>query len=186
MSKQLIFPLGFLLVCLLTGCATSKKSTTRRSVASPPPRSAAKLPSISKRTARINRLDDQQQKIISTARSFTGTPYRWGGTSRGGMDCSGLLMVSFQEAGVNLPRTSAEQSKFGRLVSLRELRPGDLVFFATKSKHSRKVTHAGLVTEVRGKHNVQFIHASTKLGVVESNIFSDYYRRAFVKARRPF
>ncbi|WKN45226.1 C40 family peptidase [Tunicatimonas pelagia] len=186
MSKQLFFPLGFLLVCLLTGCATSKKPTTRRSVSPPPARPAAKVPSTPKRTARINKLDDQQQKIINTARSFAGTPYRWGGTTRGGMDCSGLLMISFQEAGINLPRTSAEQSKFGRLVSIRELRPGDLVFFATKSKHSRKVTHAGLVTEVRGKNNVQFIHASTKLGVVESNIFSDYYRRTFVKARRPF
>ncbi|MGB3590006.1 MAG: C40 family peptidase [Tunicatimonas sp.] len=186
MSKQLFFPLGFLLICLLAGCATSKKATTRRSISAPPPRPTTKLPSAPKRTARINRLDDQQEKIISTARSFAGTPYRWGGTSRGGMDCSGLLMISFQEAGINLPRTSAEQSKFGRLVGLRDLRPGDLVFFATKSKHSKKVTHAGLVTEVRGKHNVQFIHASTKLGVVESNIFSDYYRRAFVKARRPF
>ncbi len=186
MSKQLFLPLGFLLVCLLAGCASSKKTTTRRSVTPPPSRPATKLSTKDKRTARINRINDQQQKIISTARSFTGTPYRWGGTSRGGMDCSGLLMISFQEGGVRLPRTSAEQSKFGQLVSLRELRPGDLVFFATKSKNSRKVTHAGLVTEVRGKHNVQFIHASTKLGVVESNIFSDYYRRAFVKARRPF
>ena len=186
MYKQLFFPLGFLLVCLLTGCATSKKTTTRRSVSPPPTQPTTKLPETPKRITRINRLDAKQKKIISTARSFAGTPYRWGGTTRGGMDCSGLLMISFQEAGINLPRTSAEQSKFGRLVSIRELRPGDLVFFATKRKNSRKVTHAGLVTEVRGKNNIQFIHASTKLGVVESNIFSDYYRRAFVKARRPF
>lgn len=95
-------------------------------------------------------------------------------------------MVSFQEAGLPLPRTSAEQSKVGRLISIRELRPGDLVFFATQGKYNHKVTHVGMVTEIRSKDDVQFIHASTKLGVIESNIFSDYYRRAFVKARRPF
>jgi cell wall-associated NlpC family hydrolase len=177
-----------LLLMLLAGCATQKKTANRSQTSSPSlSRPTNPLPSEpSRATRRVNRLDNRQQQIIQTARSFSGTPYRWGGTTRGGMDCSGLLMTAFQEAGINLPRTSAEQSKIGRLVSIHELRPGDLVFFATKSKHSKKVTHAGLVTEIRGKQNVQFIHASTKLGVVESNIFSDYYRRAFVKARRPF
>ena len=175
------------LIMLLASCATQKKVANRSRASTPSlSRPATSLPAEpSRATRRVNRLDSRQLQIIQTARSFTGTPYRWGGTTRSGMDCSGLLMTCFHEAGINLPRTSAEQSKVGQLVSIHELRPGDLVFFATKSKHSKKVTHAGLVTEVRGKKNVQFIHASTKLGVVESNIFSDYYRRAFVKARRP-
>ena len=177
-----------LLVLLLGSCATHKKTATRSSPSSPSlPRPAASLPEEPTRaTARINRLEARQHQVIETARSFSGTPYRWGGTTRGGMDCSGLLMIAFRKAGIDLPRTSAEQSNVGRLVSIHELRPGDLVFFATKSKYSNRVTHAGLVTEIRGKRDVQFIHASTKLGVVESNIYSDYYRRAFVKARRPF
>ncbi|MGK7397781.1 MAG: C40 family peptidase [Candidatus Cyclobacteriaceae bacterium M3_2C_046] len=122
--------------------------------------------------------------IIQTARSFTGTPYKWGGTTRAGMDCSGLLYNSFLVAGLELPRTSGEQKKIGKNVSIYELRPGDLVFFAAGK--GRKITHVGMVTEVNNRKNVQFIHASTKLGVVENNIFSDYYRRIFVKARRPF
>ena len=112
-----------------------------------------------------------------------GTPYRWGGTTRTGMDCSGLLVTSFRSCGLALPRTSAEQSETGRLVSIYDVAPGDLVFFATKG---RRVSHVGMVTEVRGKHDVQFIHTSSSLGVIESNLFSDYYRKNFVKARRPF
>jgi len=179
---------AFVVLMLMAGCATQKKQVTRSRTSTPNLSRSAPVPSAepSRATRTANRLNSQQQQIIQTARSFTGTPYRWGGTTRSGMDCSGLLMTSFQKAGIDLPRTSAEQSRVGQLVSIHELRPGDLVFFATKSKYSKKVTHAGLVTEIRGRKNVQFIHASTKLGVVESNIFSDYYRRSFVKARRPF
>ncbi len=99
------------------------------------------------------------------------------------MDCSGLLVTAFRRGGIALPRTSAEQSKTGRLVNLHEVTPGDLVFFAPRG---RQISHAGMVTEVRGKKDVRFIHSSSSLGVIESNLFSDYYRRSFVKARRPF
>lgn len=124
-------------------------------------------------------------KVIETARSFTGVPYKWGGTTRAGMDCSGLLLIAFRSAGITIPRTSSEQSKIGKGVSVHELQPGDLVFFKA-GKYKAKITHVGLVTEVRDRRNVRFIHASTKLGVVENNIFSDYYYNIFVKARRPF
>ena len=101
------------------------------------------------------------------------------------MDCSGLLLIAFRSAGITIPRTSSEQSKIGKGVSVHELQPGDLVFFKA-GKYKAKITHVGLVTEVRDRRNVRFIHASTKLGVVENNIFSDYYYNIFVKARRPF
>ncbi len=92
-------------------------------------------------------------------------------------------MTAFRRSGIDLPRTSAEQSKTGSLVSLHEVVPGDLVFFALRG---RQISHVGMVTEVRGKKDVRFIHASSSLGVIESNLFSDYYRKNFVKARRPF
>ena len=132
-----------------------------------------------------NTVDNKVETAISTARSYTGTPYRYGGTSKRGMDCSGLLCVSYQSAGLSLPRTSAEQSKFGKPVKLNELKPGDLVFFS-KKKGRKKITHVGMVTDIKKRDDIRFIHSSTKLGVVENNLMSNYYRGVFVKARRPF
>jgi cell wall-associated NlpC family hydrolase len=129
--------------------------------------------------------DPRIETAISTARSYTGTPYRYGGTSKRGMDCSGLLCVSYQSAGLSLPRTSAEQSKFGKSVNISELKPGDLVFFS-KKRGRKKITHVGMVTTVKKRNDIRFIHSSTKLGVVENNLMSEYYRGIFVKARRPF
>jgi probable lipoprotein NlpC len=127
--------------------------------------------------------DTKVERVITSARAYIGTPYKYGGTSRSGMDCSGLLLNSFKAIEVSLPRSSAEQSKVGMDVKMKDLEAGDLVFFATGNK-KRKVTHVGLVTEVRGKDNVKFIHASSTLGVVETNIYADYYQKRFRGARR--
>lgn len=121
--------------------------------------------------------------VVKTARSYMGVPYAFGGTSRAGMDCSGLLIRSFEAAGIEIPRTSAAQSKMGKKVTIDEVRKGDLVFFKAE-EGKKKVTHVGLVTEVRGKTEVRFIHSSTKLGVVENNLHSDHYRKIFLQARR--
>jgi cell wall-associated NlpC family hydrolase len=146
---------GFSLL-ILSGCGGSKKS----------------------RTKKVN-------AIIQTARSYTGTPYKWGGTSRAGIDCSGLILRSFESASIQVPRTSDAQSKMGRKVSLNDLEEGDLIFFAMGKKR-RKITHVGMVTDVRGRTDIRFIHASTKLGVMETNLKSDYYWKRIVQARRPF
>jgi len=134
----------------------------------------------STKKARMRKID----RIIMEARSYTGTPYRYGGMTRAGMDCSGLLVRSFESAGVTMPRTSKEQSKYGKSVSRNSLKKGDLLFFSDK-KWRRRIRHVGLVTEVDGAGSVTFIHASTKLGVVETEFFVDYYQKLFVKARRP-
>ncbi|GAA4313956.1 C40 family peptidase [Nibribacter koreensis] len=124
------------------------------------------------------------ETVISTARSYRGTPYKFGGTTRVGMDCSGLLCTSFQSIGVKLPRTSSEQSQFGPTVSTHDLRAGDLVFFSSTQSPSN-ITHAGIVTEVRNDNEIYFIHSSTSLGVKEDNLFAPYYKRNFIKAVRP-
>ncbi|WP_400192038.1 C40 family peptidase [Hymenobacter sp. B81] len=128
-------------------------------------------------------VDRQLSAVIETARSYQGTPYKFGGTTRLGLDCSGLLNVSFNAAGVEIPRSSNEQAAWGDPVRPQELRAGDLVFFGA-APGSNAITHVGLVTEVSDE-GVQFIHSSTSLGVVENALESDYYLSRFIKAVRP-
>ncbi len=135
----------------------------------------------SNKTASVS--DKRIDKVISTARTFVGTPYKYGGTTRSGMDCSGLLLNSFKPINVTLPRSSEDQSKIGKEVKMEDLQPGDLVFFATGDK-KKKITHVGLVTDVKKKDNVKFIHASSSLGVVETNLYAEYYLKRFRTARR--
>jgi probable lipoprotein NlpC len=169
----------FILILFISACSTSKPVATSKKPAYKPGKKTEHVG-----VATNSKVPPKINKVIETARSYTGTPYKWGGTTRAGMDCSGLVCVSYQAAGVPIPRTSAELSRYGKVSSLESLREGDLVFFAA-NKGNGKITHVGLITEVKGKNDVKFIHASTKLGVVENNLYSDYYRKIYVKARRP-
>jgi len=134
-------------------------------------------------TKKISAREEKAEKVVSAARKFVGTPYKYGGMTRSGMDCSGLLINAFREVDIQLPRSSSDQSKMGQEVKMNDLVPGDLVFFATGKKR-KAITHVGLVTEVNSNNEVKFIHASSKVGVVEVNIYSEYYQKAYRGARR--
>lgn len=120
-------------------------------------------------------------KIIANAASYKGTPYRYGGTSHKGMDCSGLIYVAFQKEGRKLPRVSRAMAKQGKAISLKNIRKGDLLFFKTGG--SWRINHVGLVSSVRNGE-IFFLHATIKRGVTVSSLSLKYWKRAFVKAKR--
>lgn len=120
--------------------------------------------------------------VIAKARSFIGTPYKYGGLNSGGMDCSGLICNSLSAIDVNMPRVSKDQSKVGSSKNWNSIRPGDLVFFKFKEK-GNKWYHAGLITSVE-KGEIRFIHSSSSRGVIESDLNQAYYRDNVKKFRR--
>lgn len=126
--------------------------------------------------------DDPAFKVISTAKSYQGTPYKYGGTTRAGMDCSALVYHAYYSIGINMPRTSNDQSQLGQKVPVKSIQAGDLLFFAT-SRKKNQVTHSGIVTEVQ-QGEIRFIHSSTSLGVTEDYISSKYWANAFLFAKR--
>lgn len=163
----------------LAGCAEA-----------PPPRRAAPLPSPEWHTP-------QQQALKQALNEFYGAPYRAGGTSATGVDCSGLIQAVFQRAGVNLPRTVAQQFAQGQPVGLGELRFGDVVFFnryCQVGKRRRSYFLAGILPPFASDldqvcHNGiyvgqgRFVHASPK-GVYVSRLDAEVWRVSFVGAKR--
>lgn len=126
-------------------------------------------------------------QVVQIARTYTGTPYRSGGNDKGGIDCSGLICQVYSEMGVKVPRISWQQSEFGQEVGkVADIKPGDWLFFVPEAGKEGYVSHAGIVTDVRGQDEIIFIHASTSRGVREDNLFSTYFKGRFVKAMRPF
>lgn len=172
----------FLIVALLIGLGACKSSKKNKQSNSGNKTSTAKEKKKEKST-KAERADTE--KVIKTARSYIGTSYRYGGTNRAGLDCSGLVQLSFKSIEVALPRNSEEQSKVGSPISIKDIKEGDLVFFTDKKGH-KKITHVGLVTEVKDDDNIKFIHSTTKLGVVENNLKSEIYYPIFLKAMRVF
>jgi probable lipoprotein NlpC len=122
-----------------------------------------------------------RSQIVSFARGFSGTPYMYGGTSKVGIDCSGLMLISFRSVGRELPRNSTQQADVGSPVALDRLQPSDLVFFTDRAGSSR-ITHVGMVTELVSAEQVKFIHTTNSLGVVENNLRQKYWQNLVVKA----
>lgn len=120
--------------------------------------------------------------IISYAKQFTGVPYKYGGTSRSGMDCSGLVFVAFNQENITLPRVSRDMATQGVSISLNSVAKGDLLFFKT-NKNSNQINHVGLIVAT-DSGVIRFIHSTTSRGVIISSLDEPYWNNAFVGARR--
>ncbi len=127
------------------------------------------MPSLEREPSGLPLLDD--------ARSFIGVPYRWGGTTGDGFDCSGFVQTIFARAGYALPRQAKNQIRVGEPVPDEEIAPGDLVFFST---YARGASHVGIYLG-----NGEFIHASSGEGAVTVTPLSKrYYVNRYLGARR--
>jgi len=156
----------FLTAFIVAGCATA----VRQLPGGPHERVGFAVPAQVEPTA--------GEKVVSIAAGYIGTPYRYGGDSpRNGFDCSGLVFFSFEQMGLKVPRTAADQRKAAERVPRDDLEPGDLVFFRSSKG---RVDHVGIYAG-----EGRFIHAPNSGSVVSYAYLDDpYYRSHFVSAGR--
>jgi cell wall-associated NlpC family hydrolase len=121
------------------------------------------------------------QRVVDAAKEYLGTRYQWGGMSRTGVDCSGLMVLAFKAADISLPRVSGDQYRYGRDLPRAKVRPGDLLFF--RSGAAATIGHSGLVVEVLPSGEVKFIHAISS-GVVISSLNDPHWNAHYLCACR--
>jgi len=117
-----------------------------------------------------------RQSIIQTAVTAVGTPYRWGGLTPKGFDCSGLVVYAYKKLGTHVPRTAKAQFNSCKSVTRQQLKPADLVFFSVPRR--RGVVHVGIYI---GKN--QFVHAPGRgRKVKRASLNNIYFKQNFIKA----
>jgi cell wall-associated NlpC family hydrolase len=115
--------------------------------------------------------------VLDIAVSQLGTPYRYGGSTPRGFDCSGLVYYSYRRVGIRVPRSTMAQFHYAQPVELKYIQPGDLLFFR---RTFRSVSHVGIFAG-----NARFIHAPSKGRLVSYDSLNDpYWRRRLVSAGR--
>jgi cell wall-associated NlpC family hydrolase len=125
-----------------------------------------------------------QQDIVDFGMRFLRTPYRFGGRTPSGFDCSGFTVYVFRQFNITLNATSAAQdTQFPTVSRQQDLRVGDLVFFEGSARN-RRVGHVGIVTETRPNGTFRFIHASTSDGVTVSNSTEQYWAVRYLRGGR--
>lgn len=167
MLKKLLLTVMIVMTLALAGCHSKRAVVSDKSSSE-----IATTPSTITPSQIVPSTDKQIEELIAEAREWIGTPYVYGGHSRKGTDCSGLIMELFLSVyNIKLPRSSAMQYEYADPVEYKELTPGDLVFFTT-SKNANRVNHVGLYIG-----NDRMIHASSSRGVMESALSEKYWQR---------
>ncbi len=172
------------LILLTAACATTGGAPRPRPfpgaalppASAPPPPASAPPPSVGSPVV-VPPSPVAPTVIVSTALMYRGIPYRNGGSDPSGFDCSGFVQWVFAQNGIRLPRDVHDQYDAGQKVDLRDVQPGDLLFFETVS---RGASHVGVA--IGGD---QFVHAPSSKGVVRVERFTaSYWAMRFVGARR--
>ncbi len=173
-----------LLLLLVTSCGSKKKTTyakTRKVSVSA--RTEGELRNDTKpATKSLSAKHTKADEIVDSALQFSGVRYKFGGTTRRGMDCSGLLYVAFGENDIKLPRVSYHMAEEGHRIRLQDVAKGDLLFFRT-TKGAKRINHVGMVVAVEN-NEIKFIHSSSSRGVIVSSLREGYWNSAFVRATR--
>lgn len=176
--KDILFFVG--VVTFLVSCGASKPVTTKKNAPSKSVTKTVELRDLDsnysgKNTGSIN-------SLLKDAEKYLGTPYKYGGNTSSGFDCSGFTAKVFSENDLQLPRRSIDQSTTGKKIDVRSAKPGDLLFFATSG--GSKVSHVGIVHDIGSDGEIKFIHASTSKGVTISSLNEKYWNKAFLHAQR--
>jgi cell wall-associated NlpC family hydrolase len=125
----------------------------------------------------LNKENSPKSDVVTFAKQYLGVPYRYGGSTPAGFDCSGYMLFLFHQFGKELPRTADQQANVGRHVDIANLKPGNMVFFATDEP---AISHTGLYI---GDH--MFIHASSSAKkIIISNLDEPYWQNSFREARQ--
>ena len=168
----------FLVAILMLSCGSSKKVVERKS-----PKTVAKVAGLKTiESSYSGRNSSTINAVLKDAEKFIGTPYQYGGNTSSGLDCSGLVCKVYSENDKKLPRRSSDIALEGKEINEKDIKPGDLVFFATAG--GSKVSHVGIVHTINADGEITFIHASTSKGVIISSLNEKYWNKAYLFARR--
>lgn len=169
-----------IIVIAVSSCKSSKRQKVVTKKQKVEQRDTPKLP----KTKHLKEKNTStSSKVIVYSKQFLGTRYKWGGTTKRGMDCSGLIFESFKAHQIYLPRMSRDMAKKGKKIKLRETLNGDLLFFRTGNSKRNAINHVGLVVEIKN-NAIYFIHATSSKGVIISSLNNNYWKSAFSEVRR--
>lgn len=173
MKKTLIYSIIITITILFTACSSKNNSnyySKKRDTSFP------NKESFDYKISNNMNYNTLYEQLNIQYKQWKGVNYKYGGNSKNGIDCSAFVQKTFKDRlNINIPRTTALQSKIGKEVSFNNLEMGDLIFFKT-GFNSR---HVGIYLE-GGK----FLHASTKRGVTISKLDNIYYEKHFWKIKR--
>lgn len=119
--------------------------------------------------------------LVTAASENLGIRYRYGGTTKNGIDCSALMCNTFSNFDIQLPRTSIEQSQYGTVINSEEAKKGDLIFFKTSRRN--RINHVGMIVDT-ADGDIKFIHASVSEGVIISSVKEKYYSKKVTQFNR--